>query len=146
MALVSLNLKPSEKQLRDFGDIALCMCNIVGMLLMGLAGLPVKAFVVICLIGVAVYLLSRISVQWVRPIYIGLMVVSFPIGWLISHILMGLFYYGIISAVGLFFRLLKRDPLHRTMTPRPTLTGCRIDTNARLRIIFINFRPNFYRI
>ncbi|NLK41765.1 MAG: hypothetical protein GX298_06895 [Planctomycetes bacterium] len=117
MALVSLNLKPSEKQLRDFGDIALCMCNIVGMLLMGLAGLPVKAFVVICLIGVAVYLLSRISVQWVRPIYIGLMVVSFPIGWLISHILMGLFYYGIISAVGLFFRLLKRDPLHRTYDP-----------------------------
>ncbi|HDS85584.1 MAG TPA: hypothetical protein ENN97_10375 [Phycisphaerales bacterium] len=117
MALVSLNLKPNEKQLRDFGDIALCMCNIVGLLLMWAAGLPVRAFIVICLIGVAIYLLSRISVKLVRPIYCGLIVITFPIGWVISHTVMALFYYVIIGAVGLVFKLLKRDPLHRAYDP-----------------------------
>jgi len=34
MALVSLNLRPSKKQLRDFGLIALCMCNLIGLLLL----------------------------------------------------------------------------------------------------------------
>ena len=113
MALVSLNLKPTEKQLRDFGDVALCMCNIVGLLLMWIAGLPVKAFIGFCIAGTTVYLLSRISVRLVRPVYIGLITLTFPIGWIISHAVMAIFYYGIIGAVGLVFKLLKRDPLHR---------------------------------
>ncbi len=115
MALVSLNLKPSDKQLRDFGDIALCMCNIVGLLLMWIAGLPLRAFIVFCIAGVAVYLLSRISVTLVRPVYLGLILLTYPIGWVISHTVMAIFYYVIIGGVGLVFKLLKRDPLHRAL-------------------------------
>lgn len=118
MALVSLNLKPSEKQLREFGDIALCMSNIVGLLLMWIAGLSFKAFVIFCICGVTVYLLSRISLKLVRPVYLGLIVLTFPIGWVISHTVMAIFYYIIISGVGLVFKILKRDPLHRAYDPQ----------------------------
>ena len=118
MALVSLNLKPSEKQLREFGEIALCMCNIVGLLLMWIAALPVKAFILFCICGVAVFGLSRISVKLVRPIYLGLIVLTFPIGWVISHALMAIFYYVVIGGVGLIFKLLKRDPLNRRYEPQ----------------------------
>lgn len=117
MALVSLNLKPSEKQLREFGEIALCMCNVIGLLLMWTAALPIRAFIIFCVCGVAVFVLSRISVTLVRPIYLGLIVVTFPIGWVISHALMAIFYYVIIGGVGLLFKLLKRDPLNRRYEP-----------------------------
>lgn len=118
MALVSLNLKPSEKQLREFGEIALCMCNVVGLLLMWLVRLPVIAFIIFCICGVVVFILSRISVKLIRPIYLGLIVLSFPIGWVVSHFVMAVFYYVVITGVGLVFKLLKRDPLHRTYDPK----------------------------
>jgi len=118
MGLVSLNLKASEKQLRDFGDIALCMCNFIGLMMIWLKGLSMKAFIGFCITGMVIYLLSRISTRLVRPVYMAMTVVTFPIGWLVSHVVMALFYYVIISGVGLVFKLLKRDPLHRSCNPK----------------------------
>ena len=139
MALVSLNLKPSDKQLRDFGDIALCMCNIVGLLLMWAAGLSVRAFVVFCAAGVAVYLLSRISVNLVRPVYVGLVTLTFPIGWVISHTLMAIFYYGVIGGVGLVFKLLKRDPMCRRYDPQAQSYWIPVKHNRSLKHYFHQF-------
>lgn len=66
----------------------------------GLAGLAVAGFAV----GMA-------RPAWLRPVYVGWMVVVFPIGWLVSHILLALLYYGLFTPLGLLFRLLGRDPL-----------------------------------
>lgn len=118
MALVSLNLKPSDKQLREFGEISLCMCNVVGLLLMWLFGMSVKAFIVFCICGVAVFAASRISIKLVKPVYVSLIAATFPIGWVVSHAVMAIFYYVIITGVGLVFKLLKRDPLHRAYDPQ----------------------------
>ena len=113
MALVSLNLKPSKKQLRDFGDIALCMCNVIGGLLLCLDKLSAGGFFVFCLIGVIIYVSSRISTILVRPIYKGMILVTFPIGYVISHVVMGLFYYIVVTGVAFVFKLLGRDLLSR---------------------------------
>jgi hypothetical protein len=118
MALVSLNLKPSEKQLREFGEITLCMCNVIGLLLFWLGGLPTAGLIIFCLCGLAVFALSRLSVRLVKPIYLGLIVLTFPIGWAVSHIFMAFFYFVIIGLVGLIFKILKRDPLHRRYDPQ----------------------------
>ena len=117
MALVSLNVSPSDKQLRDFGFISLIMCFVIGLLLLGLDKIPAIGFMVFCLVGVLLYLLSRISVALIKPIYLGLIVLTFPIGWVISHLMMALFYYGIITPVALLFRLINRDPLCRKYEP-----------------------------
>lgn len=111
MALVSLNLKPSRKQLRDFGLVALCMCNVIGLLLLCLSKISPKGFVVFSLIGLAMYVLSRLSTALLKPIYLGMMLLTFPIGWVVSHLVMALFYYGIVTPIAVFFRILGRDPL-----------------------------------
>ena len=113
MALVSLNLKPSEKQLKDFGLIGLIMCFVIGLVLLWLGKIPANIFMVIAVLGVVLYTLSRISAGLIKPVYLGLIVVTFPIGWVVSHVMMALFYYGIITPVGLLFRLINRDPLCR---------------------------------
>ena len=116
MGLITLNLKPGEKQLRNFGDITLCICNFLG-LMMWLRGVSVKVFIGFCIAGMAVYLLSRISTRLVWPVYVGLTAAAFPIGWVVSHGIMALFYYVIFSGLGLIFKLLKRDALHRAYNP-----------------------------
>lgn len=71
----------------------------VGLILMGLA-------LVIGLLG----LIKPAAVRW---LFVGWMVVAFPIGWLISLLMLLLVFYGIITPVALFFRLRGRDLLRR---------------------------------
>lgn len=118
MAMVSLNLKPSEKQLRDFGDIALCMCNIIGLLLFWFDKISIRGFVIFCLIGLVMYILSRISTMLIKPVYQGMMIVTFPIGWVVSHVMMGVFYYGIVTPIAIIFKIIGRDPLCRVYDPK----------------------------
>ena len=46
-----------------------------------------------------------------RPIYVGWMVLAFPIGWTVSQAMLALMFYGLFTPIGLLFRLIGRDPL-----------------------------------
>jgi hypothetical protein len=41
------------------------------------------------------------------------MIVTWPIGWLISHLMLGAIYFGVFTPVAIVFRLIGRDPLAR---------------------------------
>lgn len=113
MAMMELDLNPPEKKLRQFGLIALIMLIVIGVLLGWRFGLHQGIVAGICGVGVVLFILSRVSPTLIQPVYAGLMIVSFPIGWLISHLVMVLFYFGIITPVALLFRLFGRDVLQR---------------------------------
>jgi hypothetical protein len=53
----------------------------------------------------------------VRWLFIGCLVVTFPIGWMVSQVMLLLMFYGIITPVAAFFRLRGRDLL--ALKPRP---------------------------
>src|SRR5271157_5856901 len=55
--------------------------------------------------------------QAMRPIYVAWMVLAFPIGWTISQIILALMFYGLFTPIGLIFRIIGRDPLHRARQP-----------------------------
>ena len=113
MAMIHLDLNPSAKKLRQFGWIAPIMLLAIGLMLRWRVGLSLSGLVGLCLVGVLLFLMSRVSSKLVRPVYVGLMIIGFPIGWVISHLVMLLFYFGIITPVALIFRLFGRDMLHR---------------------------------
>jgi hypothetical protein len=48
-----------------------------------------------------------------RPLYVALTVLAFPIGYVVSHIVLALLFFGLLTPFGLLFRVLGRDPLHR---------------------------------
>lgn len=70
---------------------------------------------------------------WIRPIYVGWMVLAFPIGWTVSQVMLALMFYGLFTPIGLVFRLVGRDALHRARrpgvesywTPKPAPAGPR---------------------
>ena len=51
--------------------------------------------------------------QCVRLIYVGWMILAFPIGWTVSQIILAAIFLGLFTPISLVFRLLGRDALHR---------------------------------
>jgi len=113
MGIVQLDLNPSSDKLRQFGWISPIMLLVVGLVLRWRVGLSMGTLSGMCLFGMLVFAASRVSPKLVRPVYVGLTIIGYPIGWVISHLVMALFYFGIITPVALVFRLLGRDMLHR---------------------------------
>ena len=48
------------------------------------------------------------------PLYVGLTVLTYPIGYVVSHVVMGLVFFGMLTPLALIFRLIGRDVLHRS--------------------------------
>lgn len=112
MALVTLNLKPADKQLCEFGLIALVMLSLIGALLWWMDKIETLGASVFFASGVVLFILSRIRAGLIRPVYQAMMLITFPIGWVVSHTAMAIFFYGLITLMGLIFKLIGRDPLH----------------------------------
>jgi len=67
--------------------------------LLGLAG-------VVAVVGVAF--------PWaLRPVFVGWMVLVFPVSWLTSHLILASLFYCMFAPLGLFFKLIGRDFLAR---------------------------------
>jgi hypothetical protein len=103
---------PSRKTLRQFA----------GLWLVVFGGLALQQALVrhnptlglsIGALALVVGLAGLTRPEWVRLIYVGWMVLAFPIGWTISQAVLLLIYFGLFVPIGLVFRLIGRDPLRR---------------------------------
>ena len=50
----------------------------------------------------------------------GLAVITFPIGFVLSYVILGLLFYAIIAPIGLLLRLFGKDPLDRNIRLAPS--------------------------
>lgn len=55
-------------------------------------------------------LVAPVAIRWV---YVGGMMVAFPVGWVVSQLMLVLMFYVVITPLALFFRVRGRDLLHR---------------------------------
>jgi hypothetical protein len=113
MSLIEINWHPNRKELRNFGIIALIATAVISLVLHLLKDLGSPWILIILGVGFVIFLSSIISTKITRIIYIGLILVTFPIGWVMSFILMAIFYFLIITPLGIFFRMIGRDTLCR---------------------------------
>jgi len=107
---------PPQRTLRQFAGLWLI---IVGLLAFWQGLVRNRPIVAAVLLGVAlvVGVLGLVWPRAVRPIYVGGMVLSFPIGWVVSQFILLLMFFGIFTPVALVFRLIGRDALHRDWRP-----------------------------
>ena len=115
MSLIEINWQPERKELRNFGIIALIASTMLSLLLYMLKGIGIPWILIILSIGFAIFLSSIISAKATRIIYLGLILVTLPIGLVASFLLLAIFYFLILTPLGLFFRLVGRDPLCRKL-------------------------------
>jgi hypothetical protein len=113
MFLVDVNWHPSRKELRTFALIAFIAAAVIALLLYKFRGLGIGWTAAIFSLGIVILLCSVVSLRIIRVIYLGLIIATLPIGWLISFFLLAAFYFGIITPLAIIFRLTGRDSLHR---------------------------------
>lgn len=123
--MVEINWQPDEKTLRQFGWIALVGFAGIALLawnewLVFSAGLgDARATVAGAFAGLGVLsaLFSLVAPKANKPIFLGLTLLSYPIGFVLSYVIMGILFYGLITPVGLVFRLIGKDPMNRRFEP-----------------------------
>ena len=117
MSLIEIDWNPKSKQLQNFGKIALAATVILSLLLYLLKGIAIKWIMIIVAFGFLIFIISMISLKLTKMIYLGMILLTMPIGWVVSFILMAAFYYLLLAPLGLIFRLIGRDPLYRRFDP-----------------------------
>ncbi len=107
---------PSAKVLRQFAGAWLVFFLVLGAQQWFIKGRPqLGAAIATAAVGIGVLgLLRPAAVKW---IFVGWMMLAFPIGWLVSQAALLLLFYGMLTPVALFFRLTGRDPLRRRLSP-----------------------------
>jgi hypothetical protein len=110
--MIALNWKPAPRELRQFAGIFMVFFAIVGGLVYRSTGsLPTAALVWMpaALIGVAGLAVPAV----IRPVFIGMSMAAYPIGWVVSHVLMAAIWLLVVTPIGMFMRATRRDPLAR---------------------------------
>jgi len=108
-----LDLNPPPAKLRQFSWI---WCGVF----LALAGWQARHGVTAwtaCLagIGVAGGALGTVAPRAMKPAFVGLTLLGFPIGLVVNWLVLTLLWYGLFTPVALVFRLMRRDALHRAL-------------------------------
>lgn len=113
MSLVEINWQPDARQLRSFGIISLIASAVISFVLHFLMRTSARLSLVMFAAGLVIFLLSLFSLRLTRMIYQGLMIITLPISFAVSFLLLAALYFLLLTPLGLVFRLIKRDPLNR---------------------------------
>ena len=108
--MIEINWHPDERHLKQFATFSLPGLGLLGMVAWHLTDSAVVAGVFLAM-GVLTCMLGVISPLRVRPIYLALTAATYPIGWCVSAAILRLFFYAVLTPIGLISRLIGRDPL-----------------------------------
>jgi hypothetical protein len=123
--LVEINFNPDTKILRQFGVIAFVGFGILAALAyyeklifsFGLGGARMTVVWTFAAVGCLAVLFSLVAPKANRILYVGLTLLTFPIGFVLSYVVMGTLYFLIIGPIAVLFRLFGKDPMHRGYDP-----------------------------
>ncbi len=119
MAVIEINWKPSHRDLRLFAVVQLVVAFIAAWLIQRRYGADALAMV-LCVVSLAVLVTGLISPQLVRPLFLAWMIAAFPIGWVMSHVVLAVVYFAVVTPIAFALRMAGRDTLQRK--PRPDAT------------------------
>lgn len=110
-AMIAILWNPEKKQLRQFAGIWFpAFCALLGWII----GKKTGNWGVVQLVGLVCGLQALAGFFYppaIRPVFIGLILLTYPIGWVVSHLLLGAIFYLLFLPIGLVLRLNGHDPL-----------------------------------
>lgn len=146
--MIAIDWKPNNKQLRTFGFVGTAVFALLGGwtfwqgALFGLAMGPDTARLVAGILAGLGGVCLVPAVLWPRglwPLYLVLNVVALPIGWVISHAVLFVVYFGVVTPIALAMKILGRDALHRRFDPQAESYWTPAETNPPAKRYFRQF-------
>ena len=114
MSLAPIDWRPDRKTLAGFSEYAMFFLGMVAAPLAYFRGRPAVA-AACWAAAVAARLVGVWRPTWLRRVYVGLSLLTWPVGWLVSSVALVLLYYGVVTPIALAMRLAGRDPLSRRL-------------------------------
>ena len=116
MSAITIDWKPDRSKLREFSLIWLVAFSLTAALLAWKMGCfsgagSWKAPIFLWSLAVLVGFTGILMPSAVRPVYVVWMGIAFPIGWVLSHVLLALIYFGLFTPIAAVFRISGRDSL-----------------------------------
>jgi hypothetical protein len=112
MALVDINWKPTDRDLRIFAGLQWVFFGIIAWSVWWRHEAPTMAAIIV-VVSTLLAIVGFSAPQFIRPVYVGWMVAVFPIGWTVSHAVLATVYFLVFTPIGWMLRLSGRDPLER---------------------------------
>ncbi len=104
---------PTTRQLCEFALIGAIIVAILAMRQLMNGGVSTGVG-----LGIAATIVAAIGClhpRWLAPVFTTWMILTFPIAWIVSTLLLAIVFFGLITPLGLFFRLIGRDSLDRRL-------------------------------
>ena len=114
MALIRINRHPPANQLWLFAGLWFAFAAVWSVIL-GVRGGWTTLPISLAALSLAAPILGLISREGLRRLYVAMCYAAFPIGFVVSHILLAFVYYCVITPIGLVMRLTGYDPLQRKL-------------------------------
>ena len=105
-----IDWSPPDRKLRQFGGCFLALCAGVGALLFWKWQAPTAA-VWVWSGAAAVTCAGWAAPVVLRVLYRGLMAAAFPIGFVVSHLILAAIFFGVLTPIALVSRAFGADPL-----------------------------------
>ncbi|MCA9509369.1 MAG: hypothetical protein KC560_01605 [Myxococcales bacterium] len=134
--MIELNLSPDARTLRQFGFIALggfaALAALAWFEKLVFAGgwlgaaRPTVAGALLAL-GVLAALTSLVYPKANKWLFVGLSIAAFPIGFVLSYVILGALFFLVITPIGVLLRASGNDPMNRAFRADQTSywTDCR---------------------
>ena len=111
MAVFRINTTPGNRQLRQFGLLCIVLLPAIAWVWGGSSSTIGAA----ALIGAGLGVLGILAPGLLKPVFVGLVLVSFPIGLIVGELILLMIFAGVFLPMALLFRLIGRDVLQRRM-------------------------------
>ena len=117
--MIEIDWNPDAKTLRQFGWIALVGFAFLALIAymewlifaFGLGSWRLPLAGGFAAVGLLAAFFSLVAPRANLPIFVGLTVLAFPIGFVLSYLIMFTLFYLIIAPIGLALRLFGKDPM-----------------------------------
>ena len=124
--MIDIQWNPKQKQLRQFASIWFpAFCALVGWSIAQKTGHWHEVEIGWAVSGI-ISIAGIVFPPLIRPVFVGLILLTYPIGWVVSHLLLGAIFFGVVAPIGLILRVMGHDslslkfPLNRSMWKSPT--------------------------
>jgi hypothetical protein len=114
--MIEINRRPSATDLRAFGAILPVFFGAVGAALRWRFGHADAGLGVWAAGAVAAGVYAAIRPLRL-PMYLAWMNLFFPLGWVVSHAVLVVVFFGVVTPVALAMRLVRYDPMKRRLEP-----------------------------
>jgi len=110
MAIMDVNWNPSRKELKAFSLLLIVFFAIVAWLAHR-KGASIETAWMIASGGAVVGVAGLFSPAFIRVVYVIWMTAVFPIGFVVSNVVLAIVFYGVVSPIGLLAKLTGRNAL-----------------------------------